>query len=929
MKPGRYSEHQTAPVYWLIFFTLIGLIAASWTVEAEDEFEKYMRPVFLTQCSKCHGENNPDGDLRLDNHHGFTLNTIRQIADMRQFLRNSIEGKANGENPVSEHVQSLDFIQVLGRWIDNGAEWPSENSGPGKPDEEGHDSLWAWKPISRPTPPETSNPDWNRNPIDQLIFRKLNENNIHPSPVASPKALIRRLYVNLTGIHPEWDTVKELLSDWNPETYYELIERLLSSPAYGERWARHWLDVARYADAKGYVDAGEVKYPFAFTYRDYVIDSFNNDLPFNTFIRQQIAADQYLTKENSSETKSLAALGFLTTGHRFNFFNDEILDDRIDVVTRGFLGLTVACARCHDHKYDPVTTENYYSLFGIFRNSYEPTPDSLPPLYPSDANENDQLEGISKAAEKYNETRKGLHRKIVDEMTRFGGDYLEYIVQSSPRHRTYPQPKVRTERGLIRVKAAYSAGGVIRWQQFLEKTPDDHPIFGLWSQAWKMPPESIAHEFPAILKKWQMSSSANQAILDQLDSRDGRVTDMADLADVYGTVFQKSFESEMRGANDGLSRIYTFLTGPASPGYISIDESEDLYTLDESTQVRGLFAQIEREFLKVQHEIAPRPMALADRPANEMIRQVVYHRGDRFNMGAAVPREIPGILRGGTDLPVNSGSGRKELAESIASDNNPLTARVIVNRVWAWHFGNGLVSTPSDFGTRSSTPTHPDLLDYLSGWFIDNGWSIKKLNRLIVQSRTWQQSSGFRDGPDRVDPDNRFLWRMNSPRLDFESMRDSILSTSGCLDHSIGGQPVMKSPDDSENVRRTIYTYIDRENLSDTMRAFDFPSPDISAAERQTTTVPQQSLFLINSPFMIQMSRKTAAIAIENFPNSPRQLFGWLFNKIYLRNATESEIFNCLEYIDMKAASDNQLTEESVSQIIQAMFISNEFQFLE
>ncbi|MBO60456.1 MAG: hypothetical protein CMO63_00610, partial [Verrucomicrobiales bacterium] len=336
---------------------------------------------------------------------------------------------------------------------------------------------WAFQPVANPPVP-SSDSAWPSSPIDSFVLRKLETHDMSPSQAAKPRELIRRASIELTGLPPTFAEAKAFQREYETDAQQAMVgmvDRLLASPEYGRRWGRHWLDVARYADAKGYVDAGETKYPFAYTYRDYVVDAFNRDLPFKQFVREQIAAD--LLPGKTPET--MAALGFLTVGSRFNFFPHEIIDDRIDVVTRGFLGLTAACARCHDHKYDPIPIEDYYSLYGVFANSREPSPDRWPVIGRQAEGEGVFIQKkLSETADKYNELREKLHRQIQHELRAWSGDYLRYIVQSTPRHRTQAQPDIRTERGVIREVAAYASGGVIRWRQFLESRQPNDSVFG-------------------------------------------------------------------------------------------------------------------------------------------------------------------------------------------------------------------------------------------------------------------------------------------------------------------------------------------------------------------------------------------------------------------------------------------------------------------
>ena len=750
-----------------------------------------------------------------------------------------------------------------------------------------------------------------------------------PSPKANPRELIRRASVELTGLPPTFAEVEVFRKAYAADTQQAmslLVDRLLASPGYGERWGRHWLDVARYADAKGYVDAGEPKYPFAYTYRDYVVEAFNRDLPFDQFVREQVAADLLPGKA----PESMAALGFLTVGSRFNFFPHEIIDDRIDVVTRGFLGLTAACARCHDHKYDPIPIEDYYSLYGVFANSREPSPDRWPVIGAQGDSESAEFrKKLAETAAKYNALREKLHRQIQHELRAWAGDYLRYVVQSIPRHRTQAQPDIRTERGVIREVAAYASGGVIRWRQFLGSKQPDDPVFGLWKRLFKLKREEIPGRFAGELRAWRKGSEANPLVVQALEAKP--IKSMGDVADAYGSVLE-SVEAEWQQlrksspdatalADNAKEQVRRAMYAADYPATMTVDESEDFYSLDESTDVRKHFAEIERVYLEEWNTVRPRPMLVVDRP--KLGEQRVFLRGDAHRLGSKVKRHIPAVYTGQHPTRIDRGSGRLALANSIASEANPLTARVIVNRVWAWHFGRGLVETPSDFGVRSTPASHPELLDHLATWFVQNGWSIKRLNRYIMLSSTWQQSSVDRPAYRKLDPDNRLLWRKNRQRLGFESMRDSMLFVSGQLDLQAGGPPVQKAPDDAANRRRTLYSFVDREKLPDVFRVFDFPCPDISAPGRSRTTVPQQSLFLLNNPFVLARAEALA----KRLANGPiAGMVAEMYRAALGREPVVEELRLAKRFVAQSGLSKETLPWQELAQ---ALLLSNEFMFVD
>ncbi|MCF7762156.1 MAG: DUF1549 and DUF1553 domain-containing protein [Verrucomicrobia bacterium] len=805
---------------------------------------------------------------------------------------------------------------------------------------QGTGTHWAFQPVVRPEIPSVADSSWAANAIDAFVLAPLEARGIRPSQRADRPALIRRAYFDLIGLPPDRAAVEEFVNDPSPNAFSELVDRLLALPEYGERWGRHWLDVARYSDAKGYVDAGEPRYAFAFTYRDYVIEAFNHDLPFDEFVLEQLAADLL---PGAGDTGSLAALGFLTVGSRYNFFPHEIIDDRIDVTARGLLGLSIACARCHDHKFDPVSSEDYYGLYGVFANSQEPTPADAPRLGPPGRAEDARFEEkLRETADKFAKLRSDLLKKIMHEMRAWSGDYLRYVVQSTPEHRTQAQAELRTQRGLIREISAYSKGGAIRWRQFLASRTSDDPVFGLWARIAGLKRGDIVARASGELSEWRDSGRANPIVLAAFAAKEVRT--MADVADGYGAVLEETETlwqarmAEEPGASGfeaaAREELRQVLYGPESPATVTLEESENLYTLEESVDARKGFADIERVFLEVWDGVAPRPMLLRDRKKITLPR--VFVRGDAQRPGGVVTRRIPALLDGLNTGVANGGSGRLELARAIVDPANPLTARVIVNRVWGWHFGNGLVDTASDFGLRSVAPTHPGLLDFLADWLVQNQWSIKKLHRLILQSSAWQQASIDRPDCRGIDPDNHLLWRMNRRRLEFEEIRDAMLFASGSLERARGGAPVRKAPDDVSHRQRTIYTFLDREHVPELCSVFDFPTPDITAPRRSRTTVPQQSLFLLNNPFVIAQAEAIArGLGVTDKTDSDRCADGieHLYERVYGRLPAEAEKGLADEFLRSRLRGAEEESRASVLQVwtelAQALLLSNEFLFVD
>jgi len=794
---------------------------------------------------------------------------------------------------------------------------------------------WATQALENQLPPDVRETSWIRNGIDAFILRKLEEKGIQPSARAHPRILMRRLSFDLLGLPPSPEEVSDFEKDPSPLAWEARVDRSLNDPSYGKRWGRHWLDVARYADAKGYVDAGEPTFPFAYTYRDYVVDAFNSDKPYPRFILEQLAADRLEGASASSD--ALAALGFLTVGSRFNFFPHDVIDDRIDVVTRGFMGLTVSCARCHDHKFDPVSAADYYALYGMFRNSFEPTPDQVPVLTDS-GRETAWASEIREAGEAYRKLRLQQHRQVMHEMRAWSGDYLRYVIQTTPRHRTQDQPALITERGMIREVSAYAGGAVKHWRGFLNGQRPDHPIFGLWTRLFALEnASSVVRRFKEIFLAFQSMPKVNQRVVAAFTKRP--IAHMADVADVYGELLE-SVDAQWRQRleedpgcvgmptpdDEALRQV---LYGADAPSTLRVEEAIDYLTLDESVAIRKARAEVERVFLKHWSEASPRPMMLKDR--DEAFVTHVFRRGDPDLPGLPVRPHVPASLTLGDAVSIDQGSGRLELAQALADSSHPLVSRVIVNRIWDWHFGAPLVETRSDFGWRSDRPEHCDLLDWLAQQWVRSGGSFKAMHRLILTSSTWQQSSQENEAGMREDPINQWFWRMPRRRLDFESSRDAVLHLAGVLQDPGGGVPVRQSPQDPDNTVRTLYTYVDRENLDDAFRVFDFPSPDISAPHRVQTTVPQQALFLLNSPFILKQARVLAEGFLRVRPAS-EETFSFdrisaLFVHCLQRLPEVEEMAAMQAYLQDRTSVLEGDAISPWAELIQTFFLSNEFQF--
>jgi mono/diheme cytochrome c family protein len=831
-------------------------------------FEKHIRPVLVEHCHQCHSAESDKvkGGLLVDTREGLLKGGDSGPALVPGDPDKSLIIKAvryNDENlqmPPKGKKLTDEQIKHLEEWVKIGA--PDPRVGKAKIAEAPRAAdHWAFKPIKMPALPAVKNSRLVQSPVDHFVVGKLEQRGIAPNPLADKRTLIRRASYDLIGLPPTPQEVEEFINDKSAEAFPRLVDRLLNSPHYGERWGRYWLDVARYADTKGYVFEEERRYPYSFTYRDYVVRAFNEDLPFDQFIIHQIAADLLPLGDDK---RPLAALGYLTLGRRFLNNQPDIIDDRIDVVTRGFMGLTVTCARCHDHKYDPIPTKDYYSLYGVFASSSEPNEkpllgkNAMPAEYPQYVAERDKRENELK---KYREEQEQV---VLTRLRGRVGDCLLTAHDASKLSDKGKQEALARERKL-------GPAVVERWMSSLKKwQAETNAIFAPWFAYSAIGETNFAEKAKEI--KWD--SGINPFVAAAF----AKVPEsLKQAAEIYTGIFTnidqqwksviaeaEKAKSTASGPNAALPKalperateeLRQVLYADNSPLNLDDNEYRRLFDTPVSQKLRALRRKIDE--LDATHPGAPpRAMALVDNKTPQNPR--VFIRGNANNHGPEVPRQFLEVLAGPGRKPFEKGSGRLELAEAIASPDNPLTARVIVNRVWMYHFGAPLVRTPSDFGLRSEPPSHPELLDYLAARFVQDGWSLKKLHRLIMVSRAYQQSSEHNAKAAKEDPGNQLLWRMNRKRLDFEAMRDTFLALGGGVDLTQGGRPVDLTTEPL-TARRTIYGFVERQNLPGLFRTFDFASPDTTSPQRFATTVPQQALFLMNSPFVVQQAGKLIA----------------------------------------------------------------------
>ncbi|HEY2157875.1 MAG TPA: DUF1553 domain-containing protein, partial [Isosphaeraceae bacterium] len=633
---------------------------------------------------------------------------------------------------------------------------------------------------------------------------------------------------------------------------------------------------------KGYVFQEETKYPYSYTYRDWVVEAFNEDLPYDKFITQQVAADRL---PKAQDNRHLAAMGFLTVGRRFLQDQNEIIDDRIDVVSRGLLGLSVACARCHDHKFDPIPSEDYYSLYGVFASSEEPK--DLPLLH-ANAAPKDTKDYEARLAERKKAVESFVASKKESIQKELRGRFTDYLVAAEALDFNARSPKFDEVVKGAKLRPEVLRRLIVRWR---ERTNADDPRLLPWKALSTLP----AGEFSAKSAGAVAASKgkAPEPLIAALTAKP--IGSRQEAAKLYGDVLARALADPHDRSLDDLRR---WLDGPDSP--ILAPADRDLRRTLE-TRDRQRLANLEKQVVQLEatHPGAPaRAMVMVDKPSP--VEPHVFLRGNPGRPGKAVPRRFLKVVSTVERQPFKQGSGRLELAEAIVRKDNPLTSRVMVNRIWMYHFGRGIVATPSDFGVRGEAPSHPELLDWLAATFVEKGWSIKAMHRLMMLTDAYARSSAATPEGLRIDPTNAWLARQNRRRLDFESMRDSLLASAGRLDPAIGGKPVPLEVAPFPT-RRALYGFIDRYNLDPTFRTFDFPTPDASSPKRSATIVPQQALYLLNSPFVSEQARHLAARP-EVVSGSAEERIRGYYHLLFGRDAELREVELGRKFVEFQSA---------------------------
>jgi mono/diheme cytochrome c family protein len=921
-----------------------------------DFFESNIRPILANNCYSCHGDATSAG-LKLDSReallkggeHGPVL--VPGDPD-KSLIITAVHQTTKLKMPKGGKLSPQE-VADLTEWVKHGAVWPK--SAPGTTFSasvktgiitDRQRAFWAYQPLKVVPIPEPKYEHWAKTPIDRFVLAKMLDAGIKPAAPADRRTLIRRATYDLTGLPPTVAEVEAFEKDKSPKAYENLIDRLLASPQYGERWGRHWLDVARYAedDVRGLDPKGRGYMPFngAYRYRDWVIKSFNADMPYDLFLRLQIAGDKIPAKTKQDQEDYLTATTYLGAGpwvwdqaEPIQGRADE-RNERVDAVTRGTLGMTVACARCHNHKYDPITQKDYYALIGIFANStYKEYPTvSEAQAAAFEANQA-KLEKLQINLQEYTRTET---RQLSDALAFQTSSYMVAAWN------VIGKPKATVEEAASQAKLDPEV--LRRWVEYL--TPGKpHPYDYLkdWDAmiAADGGTEDEAKTLAAAFQQTVLTvrqhdrevEESNEIVRDKNDVPRHRVHDAKPSEFETDDQFCPGCALELKTIPVAEAKLYSdlFVTRSGDqetkfqPGvlvFIGWDLTSRL-----GPPLQAYIEAQQKEIAELKKKTGPEQYpyvhGMADKSTIQDVKLNV--RGNPHSLGDTVPRRFLTVLTSPDTKPYSNGSGRLEFANDIAA--SPLAMRVIVNRVWKWHFGTGIVNTPDNFGYVGEEPTNPELLEYLAHEFVANGHSIKKLQKEIMLSAVYQSS--VEESPEAHEKDgaNRLYSHFNRQRLDAEEIRDSMLFDAGDLDTKKTSGPSSDFSDD--NKEPTVFCKVSRYRLNNYLQVFDFPNPSFTSEQRFSSNVPLQQLYFMNNPFVY----KQAGILAERVASEPtdRDRIIKLYEYVYQRKPSEEEIQLGLKFLSTTPEKAGYaVVGEPITawrQYARIMLSSNEFQFLD
>ena len=947
-------------------------------------FEAKIRPVLVEKCYSCHSADAKAlrGGLLLDTKQGVLTGgdsgpSIEPGKPDDSLLIQALKFEGF-EMPPSGKL-SAQVIQDFEHWVKIGAPDPrTATTAVAKKgvDVEAGRKFWSFAPITHPQAPKVADKRWATSDIDRFILAKLESKKLHPVADADRATWLRRVTFDLIGLPPSPAEIDAFLADKSPNAYSAVVDRLLASPHFGERWGRHWLDVARFAESSG--GGRSMVFKEAWRYRDYVIESFNADKPFDRFVSEQIAGDLLPHATPAVEREHLVATSYLVLGATNYEEQDkrvlemDVADEQIEAIGKGLLGMTIGCARCHDHKFDPIPTSDYYALAGIFRstnmliheNVSKWTERPLPMTPEVEAAVSKHEAAVAELKVKLTAAEKLAKKLAPSQVTKSGPiavSELPGIVIDDT------QAKRVGEWSTSRHVKQYVGEGYL--------TDDD---LGKGEKTLTFQPEFKKAGLYDVRLSYVALGNRAESVPVSLLTLDGEIdlkVNMRTEPPIDGRFFSLG-----KYRFDASNQWFVMISNEGTEGFVTVDcvqfvpveevaetaktdaaegkasKTEPNATKpvsDEASRAAAEVVKLEREMksLTASAPDVPKTMAVDDAETIEDCKICI--RGNVHNRGAVVPRGVLQVATvGKAPVMPTDGSGRRELAAWIADKENPLTSRVYVNRVWYHLFGAGLVRTVDNFGTTGEMPTHPELLDYLARQFTENDWSTKQLIRQIVLSRTYRLSTAADKQAAAADPENRLLWRMNRRRLDAEALRDAILTVSGKLDLAAGG-PGVSDPSvlkgvgtvtpteytyEFNDVRRSVYTPAFRNRTLELFEAFDFADPNTVAGKRNVSTVAPQALYLLNSPFVMDQATAAAARLLSEEPSTnDGARVERAFREALGRKPTDGEKSAVLAALANGSKSTDPSSEASSSdarqaaweRVFQALFGCVDFRYLE
>jgi hypothetical protein len=948
-----FSHYFTAFAYLCLLAVGGEGFAAEPTASGLAFFEKKIRPVLVEHCYKCHSASSEKvkGGLLLDTREGIRKGGESGHAvvpgDLKESLLISALKHDDFEMPPKRMLPAA-VVADFEKWIRDGAVDPRRATHvvakPDSIDIEAGRKHWAYQPLRAPAIPKVKDAAWPGNDIDRFILARLESAGLQPGADANKITLIRRLYFDLIGLPPTPKEIARFVDDKSPEAYENLVDRLLKSPRFGERWGRHWLDVVRYAESMS-LRGRLLKH--AWRYRDYVIEAFNDDLPYDQFLTQQLAGDLLEASSVDAQRQNLIATTFLVMGDALlenqnkSQLDMDVVDEQLDVIGKGMLAQTITCARCHDHKFDPIPTSDYYAMAGILKNvqglkhSSVSTTMEIPLPFTEEIKRALEINNVSVA--KLQSEIKTLKAKLellspktfpkivaASSLPGIVVDDDDVLVVGKWTHSVHSKHYI----GKRYIHDANKGKGD-KTLSFIPKLPGDgeYEVRFAYSHGG-----GRASNVPVTV----FSAAGEKTII--VDMR--KTPPLEERFISLGTFrFEATEQSRVLISNEGTDGV---LTADAVQ-FLPVDNDSKVITPQISQPVKTLSAA-EQQALKTRiAKLTADLSALQKRkPAREMVHSAVekkkptdlkiHIRGRINNLGAIVPRGVLQVANYGSapEMP-SSSSGRLELAHWIVDPANPLTSRVMTNRVWHWLFGAGLVRTVDNFGTMGESPSHPELLDHLAVHFIQQGWSVKNLIRTIVLSRTYRLSSSRGEQPE--DPENRLLAHMNQRRLDAESLRDTMLSVGGTLKLEMGGAtfPANLKTDIGfrfQAPRRSVYVPVFRSSLPQLFEVFDFANPSLVTGRRDVSTVAPQALFMMNHAFVRTQARLTAERLLSDSQLKESHRIDHAYLQILGRHATEEEISLSQEFLKALIDKTEKGRIEAWTQMVQSLFSTIDFRYV-